>query len=272
MLVFLKLGGSLITDKTRKETARRDVIRRLGEEVRLALAQRADLRLLIGHGSGSFGHFAADRTRFLDRRDFDAQAYAQVGAAAARLNRIVVDRFLAAGVPVVALPPSASARCREGCLVDLATAPLRTLLEQRAVPMVHGDVALDELRGATIVSTEQVFVFLARALEPDRIVLAGNVDGVFTADPTRYPDARPISHISSETLPSLRQALGGAAGVDVTGGMLSKVQTMLELVEEMPALEVVVLSGRGPGRITTALTDPATAGGTLITATHEPSR
>lgn len=266
MLVFLKLGGSLITDKTREATLRPDVVRRLAEEVTAARAVRPELRLLIGHGSGSFGHFAAQRTRLLQRRAFDADAYAQVGAAAARLNRLVVDGFLAAGVPVVALPPSASARCRDGALVELATAPIEALLAHNAVPVVHGDVALDDVRGATIVSTEDVFVFLARALAPDRILLAGDVDGVFTADPTRDSDAEPIPHITAASLPSVAQALGGAAGVDVTGGMLAKVETMLTLVEDTPELEVVVLSGAEPGRVRRALTDPATSGGTRLTA------
>lgn len=266
MLVFLKLGGSLITDKTREETPRLDVVRRLAEEVRTARAAQPDLRLLLGHGSGSFGHFAADRTHLLQRCTFDAEAYAEVGAAAGRLNHIVVDQLLAAGVPVVALPPSASARCHDGRLVELATAPIHRLLQQGAVPVVHGDVALDEVRGATIVSTEDVFVFLARVLEPDCIVLVGNVHGVFTADPTRHPDAQPIPRITPGTFPSVMQALAGSAGVDVTGGMLSKVETMLELIEEMPGLEVVVLSGHEAGRVATALTDPAAAGGTLLTA------
>jgi isopentenyl phosphate kinase len=265
MLVFLKLGGSLITDKRRDATPRSDVVHRLAEEIQAAREARADLRLLVGHGSGSFGHFAAERTRFLERGTFDAEAYAEVGAAAARLNRIVVDHFLDAGVPVVALPPSASARCRDSRLVDLATAPIRTLLQHEAVPVVHGDVALDQVRGATIVSTEDVFVFLAHVLRPDRIVLAGNVDGVFTADPSRYPDARPIPRITPETYPSVVHALGGSAGVDVTGGMLSKVETMLKLVDEILGLEVAVLSGEEPGRITTALTEPASSGGTLLT-------
>ncbi|MBN1319078.1 MAG: hypothetical protein JXA42_26580, partial [Anaerolineales bacterium] len=58
-VLFLKLGGSLITDKTRRETPRFDVIKWLAAEVREALDRRPDLKLVIGHGSGSFGHFAA---------------------------------------------------------------------------------------------------------------------------------------------------------------------------------------------------------------------
>jgi isopentenyl phosphate kinase len=59
-LVLLKLGGSVITDKTRPFTARLDVIERLAAEIKNALTDRGDdLRLIIGHGAGSFGHEAA---------------------------------------------------------------------------------------------------------------------------------------------------------------------------------------------------------------------
>ncbi|HEY4720551.1 MAG TPA: hypothetical protein VII92_01790, partial [Anaerolineae bacterium] len=47
-IVFLKLGGSLITDKTRVEQARPRTIRRLAREIKAALADRSDLRLVLG--------------------------------------------------------------------------------------------------------------------------------------------------------------------------------------------------------------------------------
>ena len=40
-LVFVKLGGSVITDKTQPETARPEVIARLAGEIAAALAARA---------------------------------------------------------------------------------------------------------------------------------------------------------------------------------------------------------------------------------------
>ena len=266
MVVFLKLGGSLITEKTQPEKARPLVIRRLAQEIRAALDERPDLQLLLGHGSGSFGHYAAERTTLLEREGFDAQAYAEVGAAAARLNRTVTDICVAEGLPVVSLPPSASARCRDGRLHYLATAPVETLLAGGAVPLVYGDVALDAVRGAAIVSTEDVFTYLASSLQPARIILAGEVDGVFTADPTCDPNAQPISEITPATFPAVVQALGGSAGYDVTGGMVSKVRTMVGLLETHPQIEVYVISGVEAGRVQRALTTNRRQRGTVIRA------
>mgnify|MGYP003414827420 CR=1 FL=1 len=51
-LIFLKLGGSLITDKRQPETPRLDIIRQVAATIAAALRRDRSLRLLIGHGSG----------------------------------------------------------------------------------------------------------------------------------------------------------------------------------------------------------------------------
>jgi isopentenyl phosphate kinase len=274
-LVFVKLGGSVITDKERPETARPEVIERLAGEVACALAAQPDpplpsgqgLRLLLGHGSGSFGHVFARRygTRQGVRTAADWQGFAEVAAAAARLNRIVTDAFLGAGVPVWSLQPSASAWCHGGELVSLAALPVERALVKGLVPMLYGDVALDSLLGGTIVSTEQIFAFLARRLRPARLVLVGAVDGVFERDPLRDPTARPVPEISAANWEEVRAVLGGSHATDVTGGMLAKVEEMVGLVRELPGLTVHLISGERPGALETVLRRPAEAlGGTLI--------
>ena len=263
-LVFLKLGGSLITDKSREATAREGVIRRAAREIREALEARPDLRLLVGHGSGSFGHFVARRYGLLEEGPPNWQGYAETGAAAARLNRLVTDIFLAEGVPVVSIQPSASAHCRDGELISMATEPIELMLHHGLAPLVYGDVALDELHGCTIISTEQILAYLADHLDPARIILAGEVAGVFTADPLRDQSAQLIPEISRQNFHQVEHMLAGSHGVDVTGGMLTKVRSMYALVQRRPELTVQLISGRKPGLIKRALLKPDLAEGTTI--------
>jgi isopentenyl phosphate kinase len=264
-LVFVKLGGSVITDKTRPETARPDVIRRLADEIAAARAARPDqaLRLVLGHGSGSFGHVLARRygTRHGVQGAEAWHGFARVAAVAARLNHIVTGHLLAAGLPAWSLQPSASIRCRDGQLLSLQTAPLEEALARGLVPLVYGDVALDETRGGTIISTEQIFAYLARRLQPARLILVGVADGVFEADPLRDPAARPVPYITPANWLAIRTLLGGSHATDVTGGMAAKVQILVELVSELPGLTAHLLSGERPGALAAALTGPAGAGG-----------
>jgi isopentenyl phosphate kinase len=265
-LVFCKLGGSVLTDKGRPHTARPQVIARLAAELARALAARPELRLLLGHGSGSFGHAVAHRTGTL-AGVHGAEGwlgFVQVAAEAARLNRMVTDALLAAGVPAWSLSPSALARCEAGRLVALDGEPVREALAHRLVPLVYGDVALDRTLGGTIVSTEQVLAFLARELHPERLILVGDVDGVFVGGPQDTSDAVPVPRITAANWPQVHAALGGSCSTDVTGGMRTKIEEMVRLVQELPGLEVQVLSGRRPGALEEAMLSPEGAGGTLI--------
>lgn len=260
--MFLKLGGSLITDKTRAFTVHHKIIARLADEVRQALDTSPELQLLIGHGSGSFAHWVAKPygTRQGVETPTQWRGYAEVATAAARLNRIVTDAFCEAGVPVLSVQPSASARCHDGVIEYLDTRPLHVALRRRLVPLVHGDVALDAVRGGTIISTEDIFLFLAEELRPARVLLLGEVKGVLDQN------GNVISRITPLDLPGLRGTLSGAAGVDVTGGMIDKVTRMAKLVQQHPKISVHIFTGDEPGLLTRALLDPDLHTGTHITA------
>lgn len=257
-LVFLKLGGSLITDKTRRQTARSDTIARLAREVAEALAQRPALRLLIGHGAGSFGHIEAKQygTRGGVYTIEGWRGYAEVAEVAARLNRMVLDALRAGGVPALAFQPSASAIARDTEIVQMAVEPIRSALEHGLVPLVHGDVAIDTARGGTIISTEDIFRYLARQLHPATILLAGIERGVH-AD---YPDGEIFAEITPSVFPDVQTALRGSQAPDVTGGMESKVRAMLSLTEAHPGMDMWVFSGEAPGLVRRALTGGAAPG------------
>jgi isopentenyl phosphate kinase len=264
--VYCKLGGSVITDKLRPNTARRDVLVRLAQEIAAARAQRPSLQLVLGHGSGSFGHVVAQQHHIRQgiARGGNWRGYAETGAAAARLNRLVTDALLDAGVPVVSIQPSASARARSGELAWMARYPIRQALEHGLVPLIYGDVAFDEQTGCTIVSTEDEFAYLASRLPPARIVMVGRVDGVYASDPLADPDAAHIARITPATYPAVEAELGGSHGIDVTGGMLSKVRQMVQLVERGHVERVHLISGLRHGALTEVLLNPQDTSGTLI--------
>lgn len=259
-LIFLKLGGSLITDKTAEEQLRTDVLARLAEEIATARAIRPELRLVIGHGSGSFGHVAAARydTRAGVRGPEAWAGFAEVSASAARLNRLVGDALLAAGVPALSLQPSASAIAEAGALVEMATAPLQAALEAGLVPLVYGDVAIDRARGGTIISTEQVLGYLARQLRPGWLLLAGDTDGVLD----ERGEVLPRIHAGNAN--DLAPLLGGSRGTDVTGGMADKVASMLRLSAALPGVRIRIISGLVAGRLHSALHEPEAGKGTEI--------
>jgi len=251
-LVFLKLGGSLITDKTRPYTPRPDKLDLLAAEIASAFAENPDLRLVLGHGSGSFGHAAA--SRYHTRQGVSGseawRGFAEVWYQASALNRLVVEALHRAGLPAMTLSPSASITAKAGKVSTWDTHPIQTALSKGLLPVIHGDVAFDDIRGGTILSTEDLFAPLAHQLHPQRILLAGLEPGVWADFPAN-------EHLLEELTPANfaqhLSGLGAANGMDVTGGMLSKVTEMLSLVEQIPSLEILIFSGDQPGNLLNAL-------------------
>ena len=262
-IIFLKLGGSIITDKDAPMTARLDVLERLAGEIAASLYANPDLRLVIGHGSGSFGHVTARKYGTYQGSQSHEQwlGFSEVWYAARRLNQIVIESLYKAGLPVIAFPPSASAVTADRQVVSYDFGALKQALNANLIPVVNGDVIFDLRQGSTILSTEEIFGYLAPGLHPARILLAGQEPGVW-ADFTACTNLIPLITPANQefAIPGLQ----GSTSVDVTGGMLQKVKLMLALVQKVSGLEVLIYTGKTPG-----LCQQALAGGSPGTAIRQ---
>lgn len=256
-LVFVKLGGSLITDKSKPYTVRPEVIARTASELHRAKV-RAGLSLLVGHGGGSFPHVSAAEYRIhegvSDARGWEG--FARVQDDASRLNRLVVAALIDAGEPAVSLQPSATCSARDGLLERWDGRAPERCLENGLLPVPYGDVCFDAARGCCILSTEELFRYLARRLEPALIVMAGKTDGVLD------PEGNTIPELKAADIDRLRGHIAASDGVaDVTGGMLHKVEKALEA-----GVETVILNGLRPGELENALVGRPVTGTRIIPA------
>ena len=263
--VFLKLGGSLITDKAADQVFLADRVAALGAEIREAMDARP-MRLLLGHGAGCFGHAPAKRYRVREGLAGGGGwlGYARTRREVMRLNGLMLDAFERAGFHPMAIQPSASAMASGGALRRMDLAAVEGLWRAGQVPMVFGDAVLDDKLGFTIASTEGLFAWLADRLKPHRIVLACDVDGVFRGDPKTQPEAERVGVVNSANLDDVLARLGAGPGADVTGGMAGKVRTLHALARRLPATEIRIVSGAAPGRVREALL--GRGGGSLVQA------
>jgi len=251
-LIFLKLGGSLITQKDKPFTENREIIRQIAKEIHEARKKKS-FRLLIGNGGGSYPHVPAKKYKtakgIINRNSL--KGIAEVQDAASRLNRIIVRALLDAGENAISIQPSSVCLTRNSRIVEFYTKPLEMFLEKNMIPVVYGDVGLDLKKGCCIISTEELFVFLAKKLKPKRIISVGIVDGVFTADPFKDKKAKLIPEITLKNYPKIKKMLAGSAGIDVTGGMLHKVERYLELTEI--EIKSYIISGKAKNQLKNAL-------------------
>lgn len=257
-VTLLKLGGSLITDKERPDSARIEVIRRLAAEV--AGAAPAG-RLVIGHGSGSYGHVAAARHRIHEGLTAERRrGVSCVQQRAADLHRLVVGALLEAGTAPYSIAPSSVLVTAAGRPGTLAVEPLLLALSGGLLPVLFGDVVMDRERGSSIASTEVVLLAVEAALRERgvgvaRALWAGATDGVLDPGGRRLPEIREDS--ASRAL----RAAGGAAGTDVTGGMRHRVEAAIELARR--GVASLIFDASAPGRLAAALRGED-AGGTWV--------
>lgn len=258
--VLIKLGGSLITDKTGTEVVRRSILRRLAGEIAAAACE--GVRLVVGHGSGSFGHAAATSGAWLrGAKAPDAETAARTQDAAARLHREVISALLEAGAPGYSLAPGSMMTCPGGRVVLGSIAPLVAALEAGLVPVTFGDVVLDpgdasedgEVAGARIVSTEAVFLALAPELRArghavDAALWLGITPGILDAS------GRPFESVgraeAAAVLKGLKRGDAGEGVRDVTGGMRHRLETALSLADL--GVRSVIADGREEGVIAAA--------------------
>lgn len=258
---FLKLGGSLITEKDLPHTHRPRILARLAGEIYTAISDEPHAKILLGHGSGSFGHIPAKQfaTRQGVHTPSQWRGFVEVWHQAGELNHLVMSALRAAGLSALAFPPSAGITAEDGQVITWNLYPIEALLSAGALPVVFGDVVFDKLRGGTILSTEDLFAYLSRHLKPARVLLAGIETGVW-AD---YPHCSELVQlITPQNYSEISASLKGSASPDVTGGMLSKVENSLSLVHQLPELEVHIFSGEEPGNVLRALSGERV--GTLI--------
>ena len=252
MLIFVKFGGSLITDKNQAGSARRPEISRLVQEIKQAQLNDPKLQIILGHGSGSFGHPPAKkyRTRLGVHSKEDWHGFFEVRQQADALHRIVMDELWQAGLNAISFPTSADATIHNHTKFQWDIKPLINALDHALLPVVFGDVVFDTQIGGTILSTEEILAFLCLHLPIEKVLIASIEKGVWKN--TKHPeDIFPI--LTPAIFHEHETTIGISHAPDVTGGMHSKVEVLFSIIKKHPSIQASIFSGTEQGNLLKAL-------------------
>ncbi len=230
-IILIKIGGSLITDKTIPFSLKEKALDVICKEIKLA--SQGDKQLIVGHGAGSFAHVPAKKyqTHKGIINDLSYRGIAEVADTAAQLNRIVMAKLLEKQINAVTINPLSIITTTNHQLKSLCLDSLEQLLRLNLVPVLYGDQILDTEIGCTVYSTEKILGYLAIALKNkgyqiERIIHCGQTNGVYDAD------SKTIPLINTKNFGEIKNHLSGSGGIDVTGGMLHKVEETLALAQK----------------------------------------
>jgi isopentenyl phosphate kinase len=241
-MIILKLGGSLITDKSKQFEVRADVLERLAEEIK----ESSEEELIIVHGGGSFGHPVASKYNLQDgfKNKEQIEGIVQTRKSMGELSRSVINTFHEQKLPVVAIQPSANITCKAGRIEDMDAGVVKKFLELGTIPVLFGDVVLDKELGFCILSGDQITTHLALKFDADRVILAADVDGVYDRNPKKFDDAKLITEINC-TEGDILDTLTTEDG-DVTGGIKGKIEELIMLAKNGVPSQVInaMVAGR----------------------------
>lgn len=244
-MFLVKLGGSVITDKTQYKRFNSEVVRRLCREIK-----DSGQMVLIVHGAGSFGHVLAHDHRLAEGQEAGGspEVIAKVSLDVRELNSMVVSALIEAGIPAVSIPPGACFMMSDGQLRSPDLEVMRRYMELGIVPVSFGDVVLDERKGFGICSGDQLMEVLADAFHPDRVVFVSDIDGLFDRDPKKDCHAQLIDRVDRESLDRISCEINVK---DVTGGVHGKMESMLRLCRGQR--DCVLVNGLAEGRLLSLL-------------------
>ena len=99
---------------------------------------------------------------------------------------------------------------------------LHRLLELEAIPIINENdtVATDEI---VIGDNDTLAAIVAQSIRADKLILLSDIDGLYTADPHKDPNAK-LLHFVPEITDEIRALGGGSAGSQGTGGMATKLR------------------------------------------------
>ena len=251
-MMLIKLGGSVVTDKSKETTARHDVIQRLAREIASVPGKK-----IIVHGGGSFGHIKAKEHElhlgFKD--DSQRDGICQVQKDMRELNRMIEGALHLAGVPVASIPAGAISVFDNGRLSEFPSNVFAHYLDIGITPITFGDVVVDRSRGIAICSGDDIMLKLAQDLEVEKCIFVTKVDGVYASYPPE-PGQEPIRDIS----PGMKIDFT-VEDEDVTGSMGRKLELMFQMARTCEKVEII--NGLVPDCLANALRGEPHGGTTI---------
>lgn len=248
-VTLIKLGGSLITDKSTPYKARKRVISRLVQEIKKAIKHNPELHLIVGNGSGSFAHTSAAKYQTASGyKDEESKfGFCFVQNDAIKINRICVEAFLKAHVMAIGVSPNNIFLTANTKIKNSYLSVIEQLLKEGITPLLYGDTIADTKQGCCIYSCDKVMSVLSNNLSSGfkvaRVISVGDYDGVLDENKqlVRFIDKKIYQHLITAG------AVKGSDKTDVTGGMKAKLDEMVNLSES--GIESIILNGSTPNNL-----------------------
>jgi len=241
-MFIIKLGGSVITDKSKKYSYKQELVSRLSAEIK-----KANQEIILVHGAGSFGHILAKEYDLNAgyKNDKQLQGFSLTHAMVQKLNTMVLDSLHEKDIAAVSIPPHTILKLDNHELLKIDYSIFQDCLDKGFVPVTFGDVALDKKIVFSICSGDFLVQLLTEHFKPEKVIFVIDEDGIYTSNPKINKNAELVDSISINELEKLTTSADSHA--DVTGGMGGKIETIKNIAKHN--VDTILVNGNKPDRL-----------------------
>jgi len=234
-MILIKLGGSIVTNKERPQSARRKTIDNILKQIK-----KIDEPKILVHGGGSYGHYWSVKYGMHTKpARYSLKGLSVVKNSMIELDKIILDSTAKNRLNAYSLPPTDFMNGNK---------PIRSKIEKIGkiaksglVPVTYGDALWYGQKKSYILSGDVIMTAIAKVLKPRLSVFVLNVDGVYSDTKSK----KLIYDFKKETPKISKNSM------DVTGGMTRKITEATKMSKS--GLKVFFVNGNKSQRITDAV-------------------
>lgn len=252
-ILILKLGGSLLTDKSTPYTLREELIENIASEIRECIDLGLIKGLVLVHGVGSFGHPPVLKYNLHKgfRNKDQLISLSKTQQIVNELRNTVVAKLIEEEIPVSLMYASSMVVGNKMAIVDDIFKSLKGFLSIGMVPLIGGDMMYDKSMGFSVCGGDQIAVVLSRVLNAKQLLFATDVPGVFDKDPKSGEKAQLLKEVNIKEIEQILNEMNKSAETDASGKMQGKLLSLTPIKDRIKmGLEVAIFSMAEKGTLT----------------------
>ncbi|MBY9007264.1 MAG: type 2 isopentenyl-diphosphate Delta-isomerase [Candidatus Lokiarchaeota archaeon] len=251
-IILLKLGGSLLTEKNKPFSLRKDVIKNAVNQI-----GRSNKKLIIIHGGGSFGHPLAKKYSISkginNSIENQIMGLSETHDAMNKLNSYVISEFLDQLIPAISIQTSSIFLKKSHEYLIKTVDIIETYLKLGLIPILYGDIVVEKSGNFSILSGDQIILELCNNLNKfkvEKVIFTTETDGIYINENDSTDNTKLATEIHYKDLDNINLANLGQK-IDVTGGMKGKIDSIKKICDLN--IPVQIINGLKPNYILKAL-------------------
>ncbi|MBI5393246.1 hypothetical protein HZA96_05225 [Candidatus Woesearchaeota archaeon] len=219
-LYIIKLGGSAITNKTENKLEfYSKIIERIADEINKAKKQK-HFSLIIVHGVGAYGHKLVKEYNIKEgvATPLQYEGFHKTHESVLSLNKEIMQIFADKNLPVETIIPIDIFLTKNKEIINADVEKIRNFVQQDKIPVLFGDMVIDQELTAIPLSGDDISCYLAKQLNANILFFGSDVDGIYDQNKKMIPE------INKQNLVQYTAAIGKSRHNDVTGGMRNKLE------------------------------------------------